>query len=283
MGTETIRDYEIAGLAFRVIGDHTPGMYLSGYQSSAADACQQIELLRTQHLSAPGGSLAFRDPEIQIYRNGSEEIRFVGSTSDDPTRGYLRIGRSGARTTAEFSGSGPIMDKMVIQAMELPHALTRHDGVVLHASCVIHDGRAILFTAPSETGKSTQAELWCRHRGAELVNGDRAAIRVLGEGVTAFGIPISGSSPVRKNLSAPLGAIVYLSQAPENTITRLRGVRAFRRVWEGCTINAWDRENVDLASKTVSAIIGQTPVYHLSCTPDVRAVELLNHTMEVDT
>ena len=38
--------------------------------------------------------------------------------------------------------------------------LLQRSAVILHASYIDWDGSAILFTGPSGTGKSTQAELW---------------------------------------------------------------------------------------------------------------------------
>ena len=81
-------------------------------------------------------------------------------------------------------------------------------------------------------------------------------------------------------MKLPLAGIVYLSQASENSIIRLRGLRAFRTVWEGCTVNLWDREDMAIAMDTVAQITMDVPVWHLACTPDSRAVTLLKHTME---
>ena len=170
----------------------------------------------------------------------------------------------------------------MLTALDLPHILAAHNAFLLHASFIDHEGGAILFTAPSETGKSTQAQLWCEHAGAELINGDRAAVRIAEGTVMACGAPYSGSSPVRRNAKLPLRAIVVLGQAPENKIARLRGVRAFRAVLEGCTVNVWDRSDVELVTRTLTEVITRVPVYHLACTPDVRAVELLKQTMEVE-
>ena len=48
--------------------------------------------------------------------------------------------------------------------------LPEHGACLLHASYVLHEGKAILFSAPSVTGKSTQARYWERERGSTVVN-----------------------------------------------------------------------------------------------------------------
>lgn len=68
--------------------------------------------------------------------------------------------------------------------------------------------------------------------------------------VTIRDIPFSGSSGVGKNEQMPLAAVVYLSQASQTTIAPLRGFRAFRRLWEGCSVNLWDREDLDACEQT---------------------------------
>ena len=70
-------------------------------------------------------------------------------------------------------------------------------------------------------------------------------------------------------------AIVYLSQAKENRAEQLRGVSAFRKVWEGCSVNVWDREDLALASQTVLKVLDHVPVFHLACRADAQAVQTL--------
>ena len=151
---------------------------------------------------------------------------------------------------------------------------------MFHSAYIEWQGRAILFTAPSGTGKSTQADLWCRHQGAGLINGDRAIVRLDGDTVLACGVPFCGSSGVTKNVSLPLAAIVYLTQAPENRVTVLAGFEAFRRVWEGCNVNVWNREELSAASEYVLEALSRVPVYRLDCRPEPAAVDALRQVLE---
>lgn len=272
---------ELAGIRIRVTGEIGPREYLAGYLAEPGGAEHCFRAALVERLDPPAGEQIFAQPGFRIYREGERIQRYVGQQD----RAYLRTVRQGADGILEFRRDEMpqgITGKQLMNAIDLPHLLTVHKGFLLHASYIEHEGRAILFTAPSETGKSTQAQLWCDHAGARLVNGDRAAVRIMDGQVFACGTPFSGSSPVRRNVTLPLEAIVYLSQTKENTITRLRGVRAFRRVWEGCTVNTWEREDVEMTTRTVSEVVSRVPVFHLACTPDRRAVELLKHTMEVE-
>lgn len=257
---------------------------LSGFRMEPQDGAVVYDLAVENALESAAGALCYSDPGFCVYRNGAEwNIYFGGADSEDP--GIYAMARRTAesisityRRTEYLTRISP---KQALRCMELPHMLAVHNGILLHCAWIRWRGKAILFTAPSGTGKSTQARLWCEYMDAELINGDRSAVRICDDRILACGIPMSGSSEVRKNEIMPVGAIVYLSQSPQNRIQRLRGAAAFRRVWEGCTVPSWDREDVSRMTDTVSGILSRVPVYHLACRPDWDAVQLLKENLEV--
>lgn len=167
----------------------------------------------------------------------------------------------------------------LLDAANLEHMLTALGAVSLHSSFITSDGQAILFSAPSGTGKSTQAALWEQHAGAEQINGDRSVIRCVDGVWTAFGFPFAGSSGIYKNKSAPIRAIVVLRQAPENTIARLGASEAFRLLYSETAIQRWNTQGHAAAVDLLIRLSAAVPVYRLSCTPDARAVNLLQKTL----
>lgn len=280
--------YQIAGIPITLRGEERhlfrDDGILAGFRRSPGEPGAEYELCVRDSLDPVAGTLCYSEESFCVYRSGGMWITcFGGGTADQPgiyatTHRTQQGSRITYRRTEYLQRISP---KQALRCMELPHQLAIHSGILLHCAWIRWRGQAILFTAPSGTGKSTQARLWCEHMGAELINGDRGAIRVRDGAVLACGIPMSGSSDVRKNEHMPLRAIVYLSQAPGNQIRQLRGAGAFRRVWEGCTVPVWDREDVMHMTETVGRILEKVPVYHLSCTPDQRAVQLLRDTLEV--
>ena len=168
----------------------------------------------------------------------------------------------------------PFLDRAAIQR-KMADYLIRRNVLMIHGSAIAVDGRGYLFMAKSGTGKSTQAELWRIHRGAEVINGDRIMLRSGQYGWEAVGVPFCGSSGIRENRILPLAAVIVLSQAPVTTVAPLTGMRAFRSIWEGCTLQTWNRQDVDLCAMHVEALLGSVPVLHLACTPDISAVEAL--------
>jgi hypothetical protein len=277
------RNYTIAGIRFRIRCPEE-WMYrdegvLAAYGSDDIEPDHTLNFSVVEELSAPEGECVHTQSDICVYRVGSSQIRYVGTGGDDLSCMYMRIYRTGNRSEVQVKRKsilGHITSKVVLNALEAEHHIVMRGGFLLHASYICYNGRAILFTAPSGTGKSTQAELWCQMKGARLLNGDRAAVMREGTGVVVRGIPFAGSSGVFENESYPLAAIVYLSQAPETQIVRLSGVQAFRRVWEGCSVNTWNSKDVTACSETVLNVVQEIPVFHLACTPDETAVEALN-------
>lgn len=153
--------------------------------------------------------------------------------------------------------------------------LLRHSGLLLHSSFIRCQGKAVLFSAPCGTGKSTQAELWEKYEGADIINGDRAGLRRLGCGWAAFGLPYAGSSGIYRNESAPLAAVILLRQAKENRLRKLKALEAFPDLYREVTVHRWDRKFVSESTELLLQLLQEIPVYLLECRPDQEAVQLV--------
>lgn len=157
--------------------------------------------------------------------------------------------------------------------------LLRFGGLLLHASFIRWNGKGILFSAPSGTGKSTQADLWVHYEQAELLNGDRAGLRQIGGKWTAFGLPLAGSSQVYKNESVSLTGVIVLRRGIENRIRRLKGVEAFRYLYPETTVHQWHRASAERAASLLMRLVSEVPVHLLECRPDEGAVRLVKETI----
>ena len=271
------RIYEIAGVRLRVVAPEDKicpeDRILKRFLVSGVYD-RWLEFLVVDRLDPPEGELVYQDTGKRVFRSPGRQLRYEGAVEEGLEGAYLRIDRRGQRSMVQVLDSAipcGITSKLIQTAMEAEHLIVHSDGFLLHASLVEHRGKGILFTAPSGTGKSTQAELWRLHRGARVLNGDRAAVR----GAAVWSTPFCGSSQIAEKGTVPVAAIVYLSQAAEDRITRLSGAAAFRRVWEGCSVNTWDERDLQRCADAVSRTVSVVPVYHLTCTPTVSAVELL--------
>lgn len=161
-------------------------------------------------------------------------------------------------------------------AIGLETLLLRNNRMIIHASFIRVYDRAILFSAPCGTGKSTQATLWQKYNNAEILNGDRAALYCENGIWTAFGLPFAGSSGIYKNESAPVSAIVYLKQSSTNQLTRISSSQALRLLMPELNLCRWDREFMSRALALTSHLLESVQFMLLECLPDTGAVELLH-------
>lgn len=161
----------------------------------------------------------------------------------------------------------------ICDLLGLESILLQHQALLLHASFVRAWGQGVLFSAPSGTGKSTQAELWKQYFGADIINGDRAILRLEEGKWQAFGSPYAGSSRIYRNEKAPVCAIIVLRQARKNHIRLLPTTQSVFALFPEITIHRWDETFTVQALQLLTALLSRVPVYLLECRPDREAVE----------
>lgn len=281
------KNYSFAGIEMQISMAedlmYTNDRYLTPFAVDSVTDPHLFTFELCDNLPAPKGVCVAETPAFHVYEENGISVRYIGSVSQSWEDAYICAQHDGKNHRVLLKKSqftGRVGTHTVLSAIAAEHLIAQAEGVVFHCSYIEHKGKAILFTAPSETGKSTQADLWQQYRGAYIVNGDRAAIREINGQLFAGGIPFSGSSTHCNNRTLPLAAIVYLGQASVTTIRRMSGYQAFARVWEGISINTWDKDDMYKASALVKKIVENTPVFHMPCTPDEDAVTVLEKALE---
>ena len=170
----------------------------------------------------------------------------------------------------------------ILTGFAFSRALLDFDGFCLHASAVALDKKAILFSAPCGTGKSTHAGLWQQYFGhdkALIINDDKPALRLLDDRFYVYGTPWSGKSDLNLNLKAPLQAIVFLEQARENRIRRLDKGEGVKWLIYQSLRPLGDRDKMDRLLTLLDALLKRIPVYQLGCTVSTEGVKLVYHTI----
>ena len=162
----------------------------------------------------------------------------------------------------------------------LESLLLQENRLCLHTSCIETHLGGILFSGKSGIGKSTQSDLWCRHRSATLLNGDRPILSMSGDIWLAWGSPYAGSSRCHVSRSCPVSAIVMLRQDTACSLQRLSQPEAFRAVWSGLTMSSWNEKLVERAVEWTIQLLRAVPVYEFACTPDERAVDFLEEELQ---
>ncbi|MDY4194029.1 MAG: hypothetical protein SOY03_06970 [Bariatricus sp.] len=151
----------------------------------------------------------------------------------------------------------------------------QHGDFVLHASYIDWNGKGIVFAAPSGTGKSTQAKLWEKYAGAEIINGDRVLLGECEGKWYGYGYPCCGSSTVCINRTLPLAMVVILEQGAVNQVLHLTKSQKTRALVTGTQLFLWNKAEINRAFEIVGKFVQSVPVVKLICRPDKDAVDTL--------
>ena len=171
-------------------------------------------------------------------------------------------------------------------AMMVMFALATADKhtALFHSSVVSYEGKAYMFLGESGTGKSTHSKLWLKYiEGTELVNDDNPVVRVHDDNtITVYGSPWSGKTPCYRNVSYPLGALVDLSQAPKNTIRKLKPLEAYAALMMSISGKRWDTHMAEGLHETENLLATNARIWHLDCLPDEEAARLCCNSLTPD-
>lgn len=240
------------------------------------------EIQLVDQLPIPIGKLIHERIDLVVFEQNGLEERYIGTKNPDSYYAYykesdhthiqIKVLKSFHEhfKTDTFFTSLFALEKRAIDKNE----------VVLHTAFIEYEGKAILFSAPSETGKTTQANLWGKYRDARTINGDRSLLTKKENVWTAGGWPVCGSSEICHDISMPIRAIVMLSQAKKNSIERLHPMKAFSQVYSQITINRWNKEVHAKAMNLIENLITEVPIYHLACNISEDAVKCLEQKLE---
>lgn len=157
----------------------------------------------------------------------------------------------------------------------LHRALLKRNAPVLHASYIEWREKAILFSAPSQTGKSTQARLWEESQGARIINDDRVLLRKTENEWKAYGYPSCGSSKICINQTLPICAIVILEQGEVNQIQEMSFLEKVRAIASGIEVYIWNLDEIEMAFQCAQMLAKEVTVLKLVCRPDYDAVSVL--------
>ncbi|MBQ8830092.1 MAG: hypothetical protein IJ017_00650 [Oscillospiraceae bacterium] len=231
--------------------------------------------------------LDFSGAELKVGDNRVCEVYKVGNENmlvyhwGNLFRGFAVWPERFAVTySPEMRGQPALREDWFFSIISFHRQMLLRGGCVFHASYIDIGDKAVLFTAPSNTGKSTQADLWCRFADAEVINGDRVLLKQKNGVWCAYGYPSCGTSGICQNRTLPVAAIVVLEQGQENKIVQLTAAQKIRALVSATEVYLWDQTEIDKAFEIAGNIIADVPVIKLSCRPDEDAVRVLQSFLE---
>lgn len=172
---------------------------------------------------------------------------------------------------AEYCATGLIFAKYLLE----------YGGTFLHASAILLDGKAYLFSANSGTGKSTHTEKWCRLFGAVYLNDDKPALRLENGCWMAYGTPWSGKNDLSLPTGAPLGGIAFLKRGQTNAIRPMAAHEAVPLIMNQ---SLWklNQQQMEAQLTLVDDLLRRVPVWELTCRNDDDAA-ILSHRVMTNT
>ena len=290
----SMSDYIVANLRFRVVGPaselfatHLPGFKPFTVEADACAECDMVvesgcelsidgveckELTRFEFSESEAECVFLRSEEHYILTITNAEQQHIFTSRRDDS-GCVRTNAGGANMNPSFVRFG-VWFMLNIVAVQ-------HSVAAVHSSVIVCHNEAVMFLGESGTGKSTHTRLWRENiEGATLLNDDSPFVGVQNGQVVAFGSPWSGKTPCYKNESYPIRAIVRLSQAPHNSMRRLRSLFSVGALLPSLPpAFAFDEKLEDAVMNVLSAVIGAVPVYHLECLPNAAAAQLSHDTI----
>jgi hypothetical protein len=147
--------------------------------------------------------------------------------------------------------------------------LAQRGGFLLHAASAICDGRAYLFSGVSGAGKTTMTRL--APPDVTLLTDEISYVRPSAHSYAAFGTPFAGElARSGENCAAPVAALFFLEQGPENRIEELSSAEAVRRLMRNILFFAEDQDLIEQLLATACDFVARVPIRRLTFYPDAR-------------
>ena len=220
---------------------------------------------------------AYRD-----YLTTDAPLFTLETTEQALTQEYARIARRRALNPQKAIPHPALLEEQWLYH-QIGDRLPAYDALLVHGSAVAVDGVAYLFTAPSQTGKSTHTRLWRQVFGdrAVMVNDDKPLLAFGENAVLVCGSPWRGKHRLGGNITVPLGGICLLTRSSVNTISPLSAKAAFPALLQQCC----HPDNPQRMKHTLSLLEQLTQraaLYRLGCNMRPEAAEVAYRGMNGD-
>ena len=224
------------------------------------------------------GMPVFSCSSYSVYRVDDGYVKITNRYNRREYKCICRQNNKGGEISFTDNGIDSLLNTVeLFRLIDLVTALLSFDALILHGAVIRHGEKCIVFSGDSGAGKSTQAELWNKYKGSEILNGDRLIIRRIDGVWYAFGIPMRGSSDYCCLFRLPVECIVFPEKAEYNRIGQFdRKMERFIRLNSQINCGSRKKEETDKLLSLTEDIINNIEIVRLFCTPDDGAVKCLS-------
>lgn len=170
--------------------------------------------------------------------------------------------------------SDPYLETLAVYR-KLADQLLERDIFLFHGSAIAVDGRAVIFTAKSGTGKSTHTKLWREAFGdrAVMINDDKPLLKVTEAQTMVCGTPWDGKHRISTNCIVPLEAICVLERGEENEIHAISPREALPMLMQQSHRSA-DPAAVVRMLQVINKMSSRVRFYRLRCNMEPEAAQV---------
>lgn len=217
------------------------------------------------------GKLVVKNTEISICENDDMYLLYFENSACIKE---LHLYKSGNEAYIHCFGSfneQAVYDIFhAIRPCFLYHAAPK--GIIaIHSASILYKEKVWLFSAPSQTGKSTHTSLWHKLFDASFINGDLNLVGMSDNIPVVHGGPWCGTSEICTTGQYILGGIILLKQAPSDYITELAPDRKCFMVLQRVVSIPVNTEIYDANLNIVDQITDTCIITQLNCTKDDNA------------
>jgi len=148
----------------------------------------------------------------------------------------------------------------------------QNQAFMQHASSIISNGKAFVFSGFSGIGKSTMASIW-QEQGYTLINDDRILIQKVSEQFKVYNTPMFYKDEPKQ---APLAGIFLLQQSPQNYIKKLQGVTAITNFMRFSIQHAYSKQFLNTHLQLAQEIYKTVPIFELGFIPDQNIIDFIH-------
>lgn len=249
------------------------------FEIDTANVEYTYEISIHEQLPQLEGKIIARRLDLLVFEQNGLESRYIGvKGQSEYYASYREIDEKYAQIVLVESKICDLnIDPVFTSLLALERRMIERNCLTLHCAYLNYQGSAILFSAPSGTGKSTQANLWEQYENGKTINGDRGLLQKIDDDWFVGGWPVCGTSEICNNITMPIRAIVMLSKSKDNEISQLKGMKAVQSLYSQVTINYWNKNSVNYSLDLIEELISKIPVYHLACDISQNAVNCLKN------